>query len=281
GQHGPWQYFAMAYVEGVALSLLVSSTRQRAASHHDGRTPSLAELVGESLRPGPEAGGRPLTTCADTVPAAGPTPDGGPAEHGAARVAPRNLDPARRLLLSPDYFRSVAGVMADAAVALHHAHNAGVLHRDVKPGNILVDKLGRCCLIDFGLARSLGQEGEAGCAADPHPADGQTALTKGLIGTPQYMAPEQFREQADARSDGWGVGVTLYELLALRRAFDGPSVAEIERRVTTEEPRPLEQLVGNIPADLKAICRKAMKKNAGQRYATGQELADDLRRWLG
>src|SRR5262249_32938045 len=112
-------------------------------------------------------------------------------------------------------------------------------------------------------------------------AEGQSALTKGIVGTPQYMAPEQFRGLPEARSDVWGLGATLYELLTLRRAFDGESVGGIEHRGTTKEPQPLEKLVGNIPADLKAICHKAMKKNAEQRYETAHELADDLRRWLG
>src|SRR5262245_4726226 len=147
--------------------------------------------------------------------------------NGATNVLAAEPARGRRLCLSPEYFRSVARVVADAADALQHAHEASILHRDVKPGNLLVDKAGQCWLIDFGLARVVRDE--EGVLLEPSvPSAGvpqclaETALTKGVVGTPQYMAPEQYEEKADPRSDIWGLGVTLYELLSLRRAFDGP-----------------------------------------------------------
>ena len=94
------------------------------------------------------------------------------------------------------------------------------------------------------------------------------------MGTPRYMAPEQFHERADARTDVWGLGVTLYELLTLRPAF--ASRAEIE----SSEPRSPGEFVSNLPRDLEAICLKALRKDPRQRYATAREFADDLRRWL-
>src|SRR5439155_6758470 len=102
-----------------------------------------------------------------------------------------------RLSLSLEYFRSVAGAMADAAEALQHTHDAGLLHRDVKPSNLMVDRHGHCWVIDFGLAGSLhGRDGE-GAAADPVLAAEPITAT-GVVGTPQYMAPEQWTHEKGA-----------------------------------------------------------------------------------
>ncbi len=100
------------------------------------------------------------------------------------------------------------------------------------------------------------------------------------MGTPQYMAPEQAAGKVDARSDVWGLGVTLYELLALRRAFDGATPAEVFEQVLKGEPAPPRRWVRNVPVDLAAICRKAMRKEPGERYATARAFAADVRRWL-
>jgi serine/threonine protein kinase/WD40 repeat protein len=267
GQHGPWHYFAMAYIDGVALSKVIVSTLQQEASE-PGKTPSLGELAVGVLQGEQQAAGRDGATTA---------------WPGAAANEPeaRADAPPRRLVLSREYYRSVAQVVAEAAEALQHAHAAGVIHRDVKPGNLLVDRNGQCWLIDFGLARSLSE-----CpAARPPGAAGApaatTALTQGLVGTPEYMAPEQYRcpQQPDVRWDVWGLGVTLYELLTLRRAFAGANFATVQKRVTAEEPDPVERLA-NVPPDLAAVCARAMRKEPEQRYATAGALADDLRRWL-
>jgi eukaryotic-like serine/threonine-protein kinase len=105
--------------------------------------------------------------------------------------------------------------------------------------------------------------------------------TQGPLGTPEYMAPEQYQGQpAEPAADIWGLGVSLYELLALRRAYDGRNRAEVRAKVLAEEPPPLDGLVRNIPAELVAICRKAMHKQPARRYVTAGAFADDLRRWL-
>src|SRR5262249_35145893 len=108
----------------------------------------------------------------------------------------------------------------------------------------------------------------------------EPAPVSGVMGTTQYMAPEQFASKADVRTDVWGLGATLYELLTLRRAFDGESTEEVCKRIISAPPPPPRALVGNVPADLEAVCLKALSKKPPERYATAHEFAEDLRRWL-
>jgi serine/threonine protein kinase/WD40 repeat protein len=266
GQHREWKYFAMAYIDGAALSNVVSFAHQQEASRSAGQTPPLKDLVNPLLRRR-QAAIRTALTCGAPSTTVLDVPDPPPAS-------------TRRLTLSGEYFRSAAGAIAEAAEALQYAHNLGVIHRDVKPGNLLVDRNGQCWVIDFGLARRVAEVGVKG-AAEPGPGEAVGTLTQGLVGTPQYMAPEQYLrpEQPNPHWDVWALGVTLYELLRLRQAFAGPNRLEIERRVTTAEPIAVERLA-NVPADLAAICRQAMKKKPEERYPTAQALAEDLRRWL-
>jgi WD40 repeat protein len=179
-----------------------------------------------------------------------------------------------------DYFRSAAQVLADAAMALHHAHAVQILHRDVKPSNIMVDKYGQCWIIDFGLAGYVKGEREPTPNAETIDFEPEPITSAHIKGTPQYMAPEQFDGCSDVRTDVWGLGVTLYELCTLRRAFDGRGQHEISRKIQLEGPTPARQLVPNLPADLAAICRKAMHKDAARRYPTAEDFAADLNRWL-
>src|SRR5439155_6003459 len=163
---------------------------------------------------------------------------------------------------------------------LHHAHAVQILHRDVKPSNIMVDKSGQCWIIDFGLAGYVKGEREPTPNAETIDFEPEPITSAHIKGTPQYMAPEQFDGLADARTDVWGLGVTLYELLTLRRAFEGRSQREISRKIHLEEPPLLRLLVANVPSDLAAVCRKSMQKAAARRYQTAEEFAADLNRWL-
>ena len=277
GEDGPLQYFAMPYIEGAALQHVVRTVRQLETSQPGSKTPSLAQLAGILA-----AGQQPTEAAGKGLPASTPTGSQGKEirENGPPAARPS------RLVLSLAYYRSVAAVLADAAEALHHAHGVGILHRDVKPSNLMVDKSGRCWLIDFGLAGYL-----AGAPASPSPlrgegrGEGQAAsrepvTVSGIMGTPQYMAPEQFAGKADVRTDVWGLGATLYELLTLRPAFDGKAFDEIRGKVVSGQPTPPRQLVHNVPRDLAAICRKAMSEKPGNRYPTAREFAEDLKRWL-
>ena len=156
-----------------------------------------------------------------------------------------------------------------AAEALEHAHSLGVIHRDIKPSNLLVDVRGNLWITDFGLAQM-----ESGATL---------TMTGDILGTLRYMSPEQAlakRVLVDHRTDIYSLGVTLYELLTLQPAFPADDRHELLRQIAFEEPKPPRRVNKAIPAELETIVLKAMAKNPAERYATAQELADDLRRFL-
>lgn len=163
------------------------------------------------------------------------------------------------------YYRNVAKLILQAADALDYAHSVGVVHRDVKPSNLLLDMQGRLWVSDFGLAR----ENDSGLTQ-----------TGDILGTLRYMAPEQLRGNADQRSDIYGLGLTLYEMLALKPAFDETDNVRIMRQVADTSPAPLRQTDPRLPADLETICLKCAEKEASRRYQSAAELADELRRFL-
>ena len=165
------------------------------------------------------------------------------------------------------YWESVARIGQQTAQALQYAHDQGIIHRDVKPANLLLDTCGRVWVTDFGLAKA---------------ADQQNLTRSGdVLGTLRYMAPEQFDGNADARSDVYSLGLTLYELLSLRPAFDEADRHKLVRQVTTVTPPRLRSLDRTIPRDLEMIVHKAIDREPDQRYQTAGELAADLERFLG
>jgi WD40 repeat protein len=167
------------------------------------------------------------------------------------------------------YFLSVARLGLQAAEALEHAHQQGVLHRDIKPHNLLLDRQGALWVADFGLAK------EKGAPTLTVPGDNP--------GTVRYMAPERLQGRSgphDPRIDVYGLGATLYEMLTLRPAFDAPNEYQLIERVKTEQPPRPRQLDSRAPRDLEAIVLKAMAKEPGERYPTAGALAEDLRCFL-
>lgn len=166
--------------------------------------------------------------------------------------------------------RQIADLVATLATAVQFAHDQGVLHRDLKPANVLVEASnGQPYLMDFGLAKDLGQE------------EGLTA-SGAVLGTPAYMAPEQAggrTEQIGKLSDVYALGVILYELLSGAPPFRG-TVAEILVKVQSQEPVSLRKVSAQIHPDLEIICQKAMAKLPAERYATAAELAADLHRFV-
>jgi eukaryotic-like serine/threonine-protein kinase len=162
------------------------------------------------------------------------------------------------------YHREVARIGAEVAGALSYAHGRGVLHRDVKPSNLLIDSRGTPWITDFGLAKFEGGE--------------DLTATGDIVGTIRYMAPERFEGRSDARCDIYALGVTLYEMLALRPAFEGPDRAGLIRRIMEACPTPLRRLDPRISRDMETVVHKAMARCPSDRYASAAELAEELRR---
>ncbi len=167
---------------------------------------------------------------------------------------------------SPDPFPEVAKIGVQAADALAYAHGQGTLHRDIKPANLLLDADGVVWVADFGLAKVLD--------------DVPLSHSGSIVGTLRYMAPEQLNGQAEARSDIYSLGLTLYELLAGRPAFEDAAPSSLIRKITQGEAIPLRQIQPRIPRDLETIVAKATSRDAADRYASAAELAEDLRRFL-
>ena len=175
---------------------------------------------------------------------------------------------ANKLKLDAAYRpRAAAELIRDVARGVHHAHLHGVIHRDLKPGNILLDSEERPHVADFGLARSLKTT---------------ATVSGGFAGTPAYMAPEQARgdKRLTVAVDIHALGAVLYELLIGRPPFGTDEVHRTLKRIL-EEPAPsIRDLRPDVPADLEAICRKCLEKEPGDRYSSAEALAEDLTRYL-
>jgi serine/threonine protein kinase/WD40 repeat protein/Flp pilus assembly protein TadD len=266
-------YYAMQYIEGQTMAAVIAELRRLS-----GRQPETSEdpagpaaEVTRELASGRWApGSRSKEESPRSALARGPD---GPSSLGldvaTTDAARSGVSSTQDSTQNPAYIRTVANLGVQAARALEHAHSLGVIHRDIKPANLIVDLRGNLWITDFGLARL--QDG----------AD--LTVTGDLVGTLRYMSPEQAlvqRAGVDHRTDVYSLGMTLYELLTLEPAFGSRDRRELLRQIAFEEPRRLLLLNKAVPADLETIVLKAIEKDLTGRYATAQDLADDLQRFM-
>jgi WD40 repeat protein len=295
GEQDGLPYYVMQFIQGLGLDAVLDELIRT----RDGRAPAdgaprggheevaVADLA-RSLRDGQFEAVRhadadphaeaPAEGTVDHRPAAFAGP-AAPAPPGAGRLADASSPSSASIVLpgqsgagrasksrQPTYWQSVARIGVQVAEALEYAHRQGVLHRDIKPSNLLLDTRGTVWVTDFGLAK----------------ADDQQNLTHtgDILGTLRYMPPEAFEGKSDARGDVYSLGLTLYELLAFRPAFDECERNRLIKQVTEAEPARLGKRNRQVPRDLETVIHKAMDRLPGRRYQTAAELAADLQRFL-
>ncbi len=276
GQQDGVFYYAMQYIAGVGLDRVLEDVRRlRSAANGDAG----AETTGARQGTATVAGANPLTAISRGLLTG---------RFAEAPMAPLTAEPASTAIVTTGgttsggglglasssilaqsesvYFREVARLGAQVADALDYAHRQGVIHRDVKPSNLLLDAQGNVWVTDFGLAKLVGGD--------------DLSHSHDLVGTMRFMAPERFRGLTDARGDVYSLGATLYELLTLKPAFDARDQARLMDRITHEPPTALRQHDRRIPRDLETLVQKALAKDPKDRFASAGELGDELRRYL-
>ncbi|HVK14353.1 MAG TPA: protein kinase [Gemmataceae bacterium] len=245
GEEGGTHFYAMELIEGPSLDQVIRQLRQAAAG-----VPVPSAPADGDPDPAPLAATGPYVE----------SPGAPPSSSGLSSSS---------LSTGSGYYDTVARLIADVADALQYAHTQGVIHRDVKPSNLLLSPAGRLSVNDFGLARMLEQPG--------------VTTTGEMVGTPLYMSPEQItagRVPVDLRTDIYSLGATLYELLTLQPPFAAGQRDQILAQVMQKEPTPPRTANPKVPVDLETICLKAMDKDPDRRYQTAGQMADDLRRYV-
>lgn len=260
GEHEGVAYYAMQYIAGQTLESVMQELRRfrysQATTVKPGAHVALSEVAQELL----SGTFNPLVqtnNCPTTPHESGTwTVRSG---AGQASLHPSQCSQAQ-------YFRNVAEIGVQVAEALAYAHGQDVVHRDIKPSNLMLDLGGTVWITDFGLAKA---EDSADLTS---PGD--------ILGTLRYMSPEQLDGQADSRSDVYSLGITLYELVTLRPAFDDPMKARLLDDIRQQEPPAPRRVEPQIPRDLETIILKAIAKEPARRYQTAMGLTEDLRRFL-
>jgi tetratricopeptide (TPR) repeat protein len=279
GHQDGYHYYVMQYIRGVGLDAvsqgLVATSSGASASATDTGSTRATKLdlfaVGRALAADPsqvQHGGRVRSRSSPTVTAAADAADASSGRGGLSGDAVTPTAPPRTdgRVSATGHWRDVARIGLQVAEALTYAHAQGTLHRDIKPGNLLLDGDGVVWVADFGLAKAVDQTGIT------QPGD--------VVGTLRYMAPEQFRGQADTRCDIYSLGVTLYELATLQPAFASTSRGTLVDAIMQGRLAPPRLNGQRLPRDLETILLKATACAAEDRYATAADLAEDLRRFL-
>jgi eukaryotic-like serine/threonine-protein kinase len=286
GRQDGHHYFVMQFIAGLGLDVVLDDLR-RLRQANSGATPvpkpvpaasQMAGLTGvdvaRSLLTGRFGADGPPGDGSVTEPFDGadsadspPTANGPMADSGSSTAL---LPGSSELTASTDpdrqFYRGVARIGIQVAEALEYANRQGILHRDVKPSNLLLDNRGNVWVADFGLAKTAE-------------ADDLTH-TGDILGTIRYMAPERFSGHCDARSDVYSLGLSLYELVALKPAYEASDRHRLMERVLHEEPERLKKLAPGVPRDLETIVSKSIARDPAVRYATAAALAEDLRRYV-
>ena len=275
GEHGGVHYYAMQYIQGHGLDVILEDLRRLRASaaalpasaegkplNNEAGSMAVARLLMTGNFSGPRTDREPESLDATSV-------DGqmGPLSNHADRPAsPSGMSSALSYSTESGYYRAIARLGIQVAEALSHAHGQGVLHRDIKPSNLLLDMDGHAWITDFGLAKVEGSDGPT--------------QTGDIVGTLRYMSPERFEGWSDRRSDLYGLGMTLYELLTLHPAFEAATRAKLIDQVIHDLPPSPRKHDARVPRDLETIVMKAITKEAAERYSTAGELASDLEHFL-
>ena len=273
GEHDGLHYYIMQFIRGQGLDSVLREVKR------------LRRELNESGACDPSVGTGLTTTLAHGLSTGQFQPSATPAQKprdADATEAQFDLRPQTRvnpsdsaianhqsaLSTQPEaqYYRSVARIGVQVGEALEYAHQQGILHRDIKPSNLLLDAKGEVWVTDFGLAKDQGSD--------------ELTVSGEIVGTLLYMAPERFQGKCDQRSDVYGLGVTLYELVSLRPPYEAADRHTLMRRVLSEGPSRLKSEVPSVPPDLETIIEKAIAREPNDRYPTASALADDLQRFL-
>ncbi len=279
-------FYVMQYIAGQGLDAIIAELRESRE-----RRESRQEPTGQTAAEGSSEPGR-LARYIETGRLAGAEPEtqldtashqGGADRHGGRRDSPSTINDSVAALNGPAsngrvdlpgqvqrtskvYLQTVAKIGEQVAQALEYAHSQGVLHRDIKPSNLLLDSDGCAWITDFGLAKLSDSE--------------DLTQSGSFVGTLRYMAPERFQGKGDERSEVYSLGLTLFELITLRPAFEASDYDSLIRTVSQDEAPRLRTLARGMPVDLETIIQKAIAREPELRYQTAGALAEDLRRFI-